>query len=199
METRYKLILASSSPRRKEILSYLEIPFVVESSNCDEISNERDPVKLVLELAELKGKSVFNRQIDDNAFVIAADTIVVCDNTIMGKPKDLIEAKKTLMSLSNRTHQVLTGVSIICKEFNLSFYEKTDVDFYPIAQEELDLYLKTGDSLDKAGAYGIQGQAQFFIKKINGNYSNVVGLPVSKLLLELKKALKVDQIQSLFT
>lgn len=191
-QNKFRLILGSQSPRRKELLSWLGIPFTILPADLDEISNESDPTAFALGLASEKAHAVF-LQVKDVAcpFIIASDTIVVLDGKIYGKPKDSNEARAILSVLSNRTHQVVSGVSFLfidptgkCREH--LFYDSTEVTFNEITPDLMDGYISTGDSLDKAGAYGIQGPSLTFITKINGSYSNVVGLPLDKLVSELK-------------
>lgn len=198
MQNKYELILASGSPRRKELLAYLNIPFKIIVSDIDENIKEKDPQKLVRKLSILKGSAVFDKVKCDNPLIVSADTIVVLDNKVLGKPKDINEAKETLLLLSGKTHKVITGVSILTKNMSFNFTQTTYVDFYEIENRELNNYLESKDSLDKAGAYGIQGKAQIFIKGINGSYSNVVGFPVAEFIIELKKKLKTNKLQDAF-
>ncbi|MED1204794.1 Maf family protein [Heyndrickxia acidicola] len=183
-----KLILASGSPRRKELLEKLQIPFQIKASNSDEtISDRLSPEEAVVELATRKAMAV-SRQHQDFA-IIGADTIVVVDGEILGKPSDRDHAKNMLMKLSGRTHEVFTGVAIIQNGQASTFYEKTDVAFWELSEAEVERYLDSGEPFDKAGSYGIQGLGSLFVKKINGDYYSVVGLPISKLqrlLRELK-------------
>lgn len=192
INTKYNLVLGSQSPRRKELLSWLNVPFVIETAGLDEISNEDSPHEIALDLASQKAHAVFkNRSDHDFSFVISSDTIVVLDEKIYNKPKDSDEARRILLELSNRTHQVITGVSFLFKDLVTGkprehlFYETTEVTFNEITADLMNLYIATGDSLDKAGAYGIQGPSLTFISKVNGSYSNVVGFPLDKVLSEL--------------
>ena len=189
---KYILVLGSQSPRRKELLGWLNVPFVIQTADLEEISNEDDPREVAMDLASQKAHAVFNNRADkDSSFVISSDTIVVLDEKIYNKPKDSDEARKILLELSNRTHQVITGVSFLFKDLLTGrarehlFYETTEVTFNEITSDLMDLYIATGDSLDKAGAYGIQGPSLTFISKVNGSYSNVVGFPLDKVLSEL--------------
>ena len=183
-----KLILASGSPRRKELLDKLQIPFQIITSNTDEtISAHLSPEEAVVELASRKAMAVYN-QYQDSA-VIGADTIVALDGEILGKPKNREHAKMMLSKLSGRTHEVFTGVAVINNGQTSTFYEKTDVAFWELSENEVEHYLDSGEPFDKAGAYGIQGFGALFVKRINGDYYSVVGLPVSRLarlLRELK-------------
>ncbi|WP_042459197.1 Maf family protein [Neobacillus dielmonensis] len=180
------LILASSSPRRKELLENLRIPFAISSSNVDESFNpDLPPDEVVMELAHRKAQAVFEKNPD--AFVIGSDTIVVADNRFLGKPADEAEAFQILKGLSGSQHEVYTGVSIVSPANSVRFYEKTEVWFWELTDDEIRSYVKSGEPLDKAGAYGIQGLGSMLVKKINGDYFAVVGLPVARTVRELKR------------
>jgi septum formation protein len=188
---KFKLVLGSQSPRRKELLGWLNVPFTILSVDLAETSDELEPEKFAMDIAEQKGAAVFNKLSSTNSFVISSDTIVVLGNKIYGKPKDREDAKKILSELSDNTHYVITGVSFIFRDDNGKvcehlFYDKTDVTFDMITPDLMETYLDTGDSLDKAGAYGIQGPSLTFISKVSGSYSNVVGFPLDKIISELK-------------
>lgn len=184
-----KLILASSSPRRKELLSYAQIPFEIVVSDVEEHFNEEnDPKEIVQALALQKAEAVANI-LDQNAVVLGADTIVTIDNQILGKPKDETEARKMLRQLSGREHIVYTGVAIVSVEESTTFYEETKVQFWELSDEEIDNYIKSGEPFDKAGAYGIQQLGSILVKRIDGDYFNVVGLPISRTYRELKQFL----------
>ena len=181
-----KIILASTSPRRKALLGLLGIPFTVESSNYKENMKLRlAPVALVKTLSQGKAEAVAKCHKD--AIVIAADTIVVLKNKSLGKPKDARDAKRTLKMLSGKTNTVLTGYTVIDtkKKKRISGVVATKVHFRKMTEEEINWYVKTKEPLDKGGSYAIQGRGGLFISKIVGNYSNVVGLP----LLAIQKAL----------
>jgi septum formation protein len=179
-----RLILASSSPRRKELLENLRLTFEISSSDADEsFSEQLSPSEAVMELASRKSKTVFANFPD--CFVIGSDTVVVHEGMILGKPASGQEAFVTLKKLSGNTHSVYTGVSIISPEKEIRFYEKTDVTFWELSDEEIDTYIKSGEPFDKAGGYGIQGFGSMLVKKINGDYFTVVGLPVSRTVREL--------------
>lgn len=193
------LILGSQSPRRKELLSWLNVPFKIVTADLEEVSHESDPVEVALDLASQKAHAVFEKVKDENfPFVIASDTIVVLDDKIYGKPKDKAEARSILYELSDKTHQVITGVSFLFKDPSSGkikehrFYDSTEVTFNEITGELMDNYIATGDSLDKAGAYGIQGPSLTFISRVNGSYSNVVGFPLDKVVTELGIILGAD-------
>lgn len=183
------IILASASPRRVELLKQAGFTFTVVPSNVKEETTEISPDKIVEELAFQKADEVYQRVKNEyngkDYMVIGADTIVFYNGEILGKPQDEQEAFDMLKMLSDRTHQVFTGISIISKIKNekqiFLLHERTAVTFYPINDYDLKEYISTGDSLDKAGAYGIQGPFAVHIRKIEGDYNNVVGLPIAKL------------------
>ncbi len=183
------LVLASQSPRRKELLGHTFLPFEIEPSDIEEVTDKVIPSEVAVQLAEMKAEAVFEKRKNSNEIVIGSDTIVVLNNEILGKPIDVNDARGMLLKLSGKTHEVITGVSLINAENSLSFYESTRVTFRDISEDLLELYLETGDSLDKAGAYGIQNQSLSFIEKVEGSYSNVVGFPVDRFLIELKSFL----------
>jgi nucleoside triphosphate pyrophosphatase len=183
-----KLILASSSPRRAEILANAGLPFSVLSSAVDESPYPGEtPAALVQRLANAKADLVTARAVGP-AIVLAADTVVVLDDKILGKPRSTEDARHMLQQLSGRTHSVLTGVAMIRLPDGerREFTESTLVHFRPITEEELSSYLATDEPSDKAGAYAIQGQAGRYIPRIEGCYFNVVGLPLSRVLTELQ-------------
>ena len=183
-----KLILASSSPRRAEILANAGLPFSVLSSAVDESPYPGEtPAALVQRLANAKADLVTARAIGP-AIILAADTVVVLDDKILGKPSSVEDARHMLRQLSGRTHSVLTGVALVRLPDGerRQFIESTLVHFRPITDEELSSYLATEEPYDKAGAYAIQGIAGRYIPRIEGCYFNVVGLPLSRVLTELK-------------
>lgn len=192
-----KLILASGSPRRKELLGHLNLPFEIITSHVAEVSSETDPVKFALEIARIKGEAVFDElrvsRPQENFLVISADTIVCLDGKILGKPRDVHEARAYLSELAGRTHSVFTAV--VVKLFSqgetdsFSFVDESLVSFEKIDENLMNNYLSTGDSLDKAGAYGIQGPSLTFISQVQGSYSNVVGFPLSRFIIETKSFL----------
>lgn len=197
-----KLILASGSPRRKELLKQVGLKFEVITSDCDESTKESNPSKIVEFLAAKKAKAVAEVYSDklnfsksnNNFIVIGADTIVALDKEILGKPKNEEEALNMLMELSGKVHQVYTGVSIqVFKEGKMifkNFHEKTDVKMYEFTKKEALDYIATGEPLDKAGSYGIQGLGAVLVKEIKGDYNTVVGLPVARVYRELINFLK---------
>lgn len=184
-----KIILGSASPRRKELLEQAGIRFEVITSNAEEVITREKPEEIVEELSLLKGKAVAEA-IREEAVVIGADTIVAMDGAVMGKPGNQADALRMLTRLQGRTHQVYTGVTLILKvreeQEIRTFHEKTDVTMYPMTESEILEYIATGEPMDKAGAYGIQGLAAIFVKEIRGDYNNVVGLPIARLYHELQ-------------
>lgn len=181
------IILASASPRRQELLKLLFDDFKVEPADIDEtVRKSIDLLKYPEYLAIKKARHIFeNGHTDDT--VIGCDTGVFTDGIMLGKPENEQQAKEMLKLLSGRTHKVITGCSIFRRDTNLSFSETTFVEFYPLTDEEIDAYVATGEPMDKAGAYGIQGKGATLVKGINGDYYNVVGLPVGALKQKLKK------------
>ena len=182
------LILASGSPRRKEILDTMGLEFSVDISDADE-SFAGTPEEMVLELSRRKAQAVAPRH--SGAMIFAADTLVFGDE-VLGKPHSAEEAKRMLAGLSGRWHSVYTGVTMIDTRSGktLSRADVTRVHFVALTAQDIDAYVATGEPLDKAGAYGIQGRGGMFIDRIEGSYSNVVGLPmalVRSMLLELEK------------
>ena len=189
------IILASASPRRVQLMEQAGFTFTVIPSNAEEIVSPATPDRLVEELAFLKANEVYQRIKNDytgkDFMVIGADTIVYYDKEVLGKPDDEQEAFDMLKMLSDRTHQVYTGIAIIQKikgeKQTQLLFDKTDVTLYPISDYEIKDYIATGDPLDKAGAYGIQGPFAIHIKEIHGDYNNVVGLPIAKLYQAIRE------------
>jgi len=178
-----RLILASQSPRRRYLLEKAGIEFSVIPSSFDETSVKlSSPDVYVRQLAECKARDISGQNPD--SWVIGADTIVLIDDTILGKPGSRAEARTMLKSLSGKTHRVLTGYCICCHRTGRLFSDavKTDVRFKKLTQGEIDWYINSGEPFDKAGAYAIQGIGSFLVKRINGSYTNVVGLPVCEVL-----------------
>ncbi|MBA2406092.1 MAG: septum formation protein Maf [Bdellovibrionales bacterium] len=192
-KTKIKLILASASPRRKELLGHLQLPFDIVIKNIPEETHYTDPVNFCRHIAQMKGDAVFKERID-NCMVVSADTIVSMGAKIYGKPSGLDEARLYLNELAGKTHSVFTAVTINLKLdktiLSHSFVEESKVTFNQITPELMERYLATGDSLDKAGAYGIQGPSLTFISKVEGDYANVVGFPLSRFVLECEALLK---------
>jgi septum formation protein len=178
-----RLILASKSPRRRYLLNQAGLEFSVIPSSFDESSvTLSSPDAYVRQLAENKARDISGQYPD--SWVIGADTIVFIDDTILGKPGSHAEARTMLKNLSGRTHQVLTGYCICCYRAGSRFSEtvKTDVCFKKLTDREIDWYISSGEPFDKAGAYAIQGIGTFLVKRINGSYTNVVGLPICEVV-----------------
>ena len=179
------LILASGSPRRKELLGLFGIPFVIRAADIDETMDEHlPPFDEVSRVSRLKALAVPREQDD---IVIAADTIVVCEGRVLGKPHSREEAVRMLTALSGRDHQVMTGCTVVRGRKTETFTEVTDLHFRPLTDTEIARYVDSGEPMDKAGAYGIQGGAALFCEKIVGDYYNVMGLPVCRLGQVLRK------------
>lgn len=187
-----RIILASASPRRKELLERAGVCFSVVPGNADETIVSEKPEDAVQELSFRKAEAVAEKtDFAEGTVVLGADTIVVYRGEILGKPRDKKEAVRMLGSLQGTSHQVFTGVTMLRKGKDgwerRSFAECTEVEFYPVSEAEIRAYAATGDPLDKAGAYGIQGPFFVYVKGIRGDYCNVVGLPVARLFREAKK------------
>lgn len=202
-----QLILASASPRRRELLEQIGLTFEVCPARAEEKITKETPEEIVVELAEQKAKEVASMVkiyaetharlvTPQDIMVIGADTVVACPEKegyrILGKPKDEKDAFDMLTMLSGKTHSVYTGVSIVFLDASgkagaHTFYEKTDVTMCEMDEEEIRRYIATGEPMDKAGAYGIQGKCAIYVDKIDGDYNNVVGLPVAAIYRELKK------------
>lgn len=180
------IILASASPRRKEILELADLKFDVMPSDAQEITTKTAPNEVVMELASIKAKDIYEKS-EKQSMIVGADTVVAYQGQILGKPTDEADAKRMLTMLSGQTHEVYTGVCVIEDEKIKTFYEETKVTFYEISDEQIDRYIKTGEPMDKAGSYGIQGKAAVFIKGIEGDYYNVVGFPIARFLQEITK------------
>lgn len=210
-----RIILASASPRRRELLAQIgisdsgfcgrsifgmEAVFEVIPSRVEEKVNSAEPSEMVRELSAMKAEDVFAGQQGkqkEGLLVIGADTVVSLAGQVMGKPADEQDAVRMLTALQGKTHQVYTGVTLIYQPLaasaenkknpvRVTFYEKTDVTMYPMSREEILDYVATGEPADKAGAYGIQGRCAAFIKGICGDYNNVVGLPTARLYQEIR-------------
>ena len=180
-----EIILASASPRRKELMGHFPFPVTVRVSQADEkMDTQKLPQDEVARISRNNAEAVARAACD---IVIGADTIVVCDGVILGKPKDEADAFRMLSMLSGRAHQVMTGVTVLRGDRCHSFTQITDVYFRPLSEQEILSYIRSGDPMDKAGAYGIQSGASLFVEKIVGDYFNVVGLPVCHLSLVLKE------------
>lgn len=182
-----KLILASQSPRRKELLGKLGVEFEVITSKVQEDWTESEPGQVVEELALAKAKDVAGGC--SEGLVLGADTIVVLEGTILGKPKSNLEAEQMLQQLSGRKHRVFTGIALVDAATGVARtdHEVTWVQFRELTAQEIKGYVKTGEPLDKAGAYGIQGRGAILVLSIEGCYTNIVGLPLTKLYFMLKE------------
>ena len=179
-----QLILASASPRRKELLSLFHIPFTIRVADIDETMDPgKAPYDEVARVSRLKAEAVPHEAED---IVIAADTIVVCGGKVLGKPRSEAEATEMLTMLSGRDHQVMTGCTVLAPNGSRTFTEVTDLHFRPLSPGEIRRYVASGEPMDKAGAYGIQGGAALFCEKMVGDYYNVMGLPVCRLGQVLK-------------
>lgn len=183
-----KLVLASQSPRRRELLSLIEKEFEVCASHAQEvIPDGLQPYEAVMHLAKIKAEEVAGRF--EDSVVIGADTVVVLDGEIMGKPKDHADCVRMITALSGREHDVYTGVAIAASGKTEQFYERTAVRFLELTPEEINWYASLDEPYDKAGAYGIQGYGSLLVAGIDGDYFNVMGLPVASLNRKLKKYL----------
>lgn len=186
-----RIILASASPRRREILTGLNINFEIIVSNADENSDKTDAGELCMELSRIKAQSVAQKANDNDALVIGCDTVVVKNGKILGKPKDRNDAFQMLNYLQNGQHSVISGLTLVYGEKTISNFEETKVFFDKMTTEEIIKYIDTGECDDKAGGYAIQGLAAPYIKGIDGCYYNVVGLPVN-LLKNMAKEIGID-------
>ncbi len=190
-----KVVLASASPRRRELLEQIGLAFEVKESNVRERITSTVPAGIVCELSTQKAEAVLQTMDgeSDKVLVIGADTLVACDNKILGKPRDKEHARQMLRFLSGRAHQVYTGVCMLYKTptglKTRTFYEVTQVTFSKMSEGEIDAYVATKEPLDKAGAYGIQGVCARYIQGIEGDYNNVVGLPLGRVYQEIKEIL----------
>ena len=174
-----QLILASQSPRRKELMGLFRIPFSVQVADIDETMDpSRPPYEEVARVSRLKAEATPHKNAD---VVVAADTIVVCSGSILGKPKNEEDAFRMLKMLSGKDHQVMTGLTVLRGDTAQVCTEVTDVHFRELTDGEILAYIRTGEPMDKAGAYGIQGGAALFVEKLSGDYYNVMGLPVCRL------------------
>lgn len=198
-----QIILASASPRRKELLEQMGLEFEICPAKGEEVITKTVPQEVVMELSEQKAKevasmvAVFQKNNEElvtpsDLLVIGADTVVAYDGKILGKPKDEEDAKRMLRMLAGHTHSVYTGVTLLLmnadgRSGELNFYEKTDVGMHPMTEKEIKRYVASKEPMDKAGAYGIQGKCAIYIEKISGDYNNVVGLPIARIYQELKK------------
>ncbi|MGN1341443.1 MAG: Maf family protein [Oscillospiraceae bacterium] len=182
------MILASQSPRRRELLGIIAGQFDVIPAQGEELLPEGiSPRDAVILLSQQKAEEIRRRKFPGEVTntIIAADTVVAIDGVILGKPSDRENAAAMLRQLSGRKHSVFTGVTLITPQKTVSFAEETLVEFYPLTEQEISDYVATGEPMDKAGAYGIQGRGALLVKRIEGDYYNVMGLPVGRLYREL--------------
>ena len=180
-----KFILASSSPRRKELLKFLDIDFIIDSSDIDEIIDETiTNEELVMSLAYQKAEAVSKRHI--GKYVLGFDTLVILDGKPLGKPKDRQDAFDMLRALSGKEHLVLTGCAIVNNDYKDLFYDHATVIFNEMTDAEINDYLDTNEPFDKAGAYGIQGYGAKYIRYIKGDYYSVMGMPIQKLYNKIR-------------
>lgn len=188
MKTDYQLILASASPRRKELLAGLNIPFEVRLiDGIDETYPSELPINEVPLYISQKKAAAYKANISPHTIVLTADTVVVCNEQILGKPIDEADARRMLQMLSGKTHRVITGVTLLVEGNSKSFSVATDVTFKPLSAAEIDYYIRTFKPFDKAGAYGIQEWIGYIgVTAINGSYFNVMGLPVQRIYEELR-------------
>lgn len=189
-----RVVLASASPRRKELLQRAGVAFEVIPATGEEIITGENPREVVMKLAFKKAKEVAGKLAAKDGgelLILGADTVVTYDGAVLGKPRDEADAVRMLSVLSGSTHSVFTGVALIYQargtERVLNFYQETRVTMYPMSPEEIQAYVRSGEPMDKAGAYGIQGRGAVFIEKIDGDYNNVVGLPIARVYQEMKK------------
>jgi len=201
----FKIVLASASPRRKQLLELIGLEFEIWPSDKDEVITKSEPKDICTELSKQKALDVatqiktYNETHSDlttftDILVIGADTIVAMEKEVFGKPKDEADAVRMLKNLSGNTHSVYTGVTLVFMNASgrvgeYTFYDETKVTFYPIDDEDIKAYVDAEDVLDKAGAYGIQSKAAAFVRSIDGDFYNVMGLPVARILAEIRNIL----------
>lgn len=180
-----KLILASKSPRRREILKNAGYEFEISETNADEsVPIKTNPFDVPLLISKIKANTI---KLNKDEVILAADTVVISDGTVLGKPKDKSDAVKMLKKLSGAAHKVATGITVKSLLKETSFSVITEVHFNKLSDEEIEVYVNSEEPYDKAGGYGIQGKAALFVKKINGDYLNVVGLPLSSVYKALSE------------
>ena len=192
------MILASGSPRRQEILKEVGFNFKVVVPEIEEVSKEEEPVKKILDISRKKAMSVGEKY--TNEYVLSADTVVVVDNKILGKPKNVEEAREYLSLLSGREHEVITAYTFMSIEKNifLSEYSVSKVKFYKLDEETINWYIETEEYKDKAGAYGIQGKGRLLVENINGDFFSIMGFPVASFVNKLKEiGVDINEINKL--
>ena len=192
-----KYILASKSPRRREILANLGVDFEIVTADVDESDAATDPCVLVERLSSRKGEAVrvllqSKGRLAADTVIIASDTVVSVDGKILGKPQDKNDARRMLTALSGRAHEVVSGVALLTADRTAVSHEVTEVTFRHLSAGEINAYIDTKEPFDKAGAYGLQDKASVFVEKINGDYFNVVGLPTNALAKLFKEATGVS-------
>lgn len=184
-----RCVLASGSPRRKELLAQVGMEYEVITGNVDEEIETMEPSLTVEQLSFRKAKSVFDT-INGDVLVIGADTVVALDGAILGKPRDEEDAKRMIRSIAGRSHSVFTGVTMMIRQQEeervITFFEETKVYVDAMTEADIEQYVATGECMDKAGAYGIQGYFAAFVEKIEGDYNNVVGLPIEHICREIR-------------
>lgn len=187
-----KIILASKSPRRKEILETMGVSFEIDVADVDEsVSDDFSPVEAVCEISKRKAQRIAERHGEDE-IVISADTVVVIDGKIIGKPKDKEDAFCILKNLSGRTHEVYTGFTVCANGKTKTDFEVTKVHFKELCDDDIRRYIETGEPMDKAGAYGIQQKGNLFVDYIHGDYYNVVGFPISKICVTIRELFGIN-------
>ena len=179
------LVLASASPRRKELLGLFRIPFSIRVADIDETMDRAKPP--FDEVARVSGLKAMATPHGPHDVVVAADTIVVCDHQVLGKPRNEADAFRMLRLLSGRDHQVMTGMTVLRGDEVITCTEVTDIHFRDLSDGEIRAYIATGDPMDKAGSYGVQGGAALFVTRLEGDFYNVMGLPVCRLALILRQ------------
>lgn len=192
----YRFVLASGSPRRREILKKAGIDYEVIPADVEEQTEETEPAKIVMDLSRQKAGAVFRELSGESdgreLVVIGADTLVARDGKILGKPKDREQAIAMIRLLEGRSHEVVTGVTLLSGSpehpVRRTFFERTLVAVYPMTEAQIEAYVDTGEPYDKAGGYGIQGAFAVWVRGIRGDYNNVVGLPLARLCLEMREA-----------
>lgn len=211
-----RLILASGSPRRKELLEQIGAEFEILPAKGEEVITSDIPSQVVMELSAQKAEEVSGRYKEelgegkgsgeergsgepkDTVVILGADTVVAYENKILGKPKDEADAVRMLQMLAGNTHSVFTGVTLIIEKAGKvekkTFFSETKVTMYPMSKEEIQAYVATGEPMDKAGSYGIQGRCAVYIERIEGDYNNVVGLPVALVYQTLKKVIDFNTV-----
>ncbi len=200
IQEKYRIVLASASPRRREILAQAGLTFEILPSKKEEVITKIKPEQVVMELSAQKAVDIFE-QLDkgQKPLVIGSDTIVAYGDEILGKPKDEADAFRMLKKLQGNRHQVYTGVTIVTAQEQVTFFECTNVNVYPMNDDEIRAYIATGEPMDKAGAYGIQGRFARYVRGIEGDYLNVVGLPLARLCHELEKVVDYGSIRLIAT